>query len=168
MKASFSRIRFPFAGRQPQAHVAEPDVEDVPGAMADEHPPTPLPEPEPPAPEPAPPAPAPQPPTPEPGEPPPQLRSVPPAEPEPEPEAAQEQPEPVVRLPLDGAEPREWNIWELDRLAHEAEGRDPVHDEELVFLLLQLRQFANADGQLPLDFDPVVRQSFGELIYAAV
>ena len=79
-----------------------------------------------------------------------------------------EQPEPVVRLPLDGAEPREWNIWELDRLAHEAEGRDPAHDEELVFLLLQLRQFANADGQLPLDFDPVVRQSFGELIYAAV
>ena len=69
---------------------------------------------------------------------------------------------------MDGVEPREWNIWELDRLAHEAEGRDLVHDEELVFLLLQLRQFANADGQLPLEFDPVVRQSFGELIYAAV
>src|SRR3954464_6474427 len=111
MKASFSRIRFPFAGRQPQPHIAEPDVEDVPGAMAAEHPPTPLPEPEPPAPEPAPPAPDPRPPTPEPGEPQPQLWSVPP--PEPEPEAAPRQPQPVVRLPLDGAEPREWNIWEL-------------------------------------------------------
>ena len=86
----------------------------------------------------------------------------------PEPESAEEQQERVVRLPLDGAEPREWNIWELERLAHEAEGRDPAHDDELVFLLLELRQFANADGQLPVDFDPVVRQSFGELVYAAV
>src|SRR5207244_13545884 len=110
-------FRFLFAGLQSRTNVA-------PEPMTDEHPPVPLPEPEPPAPEPAPPAPEPQPPTPEPGEPPPQLRSVPPAEREPEP--AQEQPEPVVRLPLDGAEPREWNIWELDRLAHEAEGRDPV------------------------------------------
>ena len=41
-------------------------------------------------------------------------------------------------------------------------------DEELAFLLLELRQFANADGQLSVDFDPVVRESFGELIYAAV
>jgi hypothetical protein len=151
-------FRFLFAGRQSRTNVAREPA-------ADEHPPVPVPEPEPPAPEPAPPAPEPRPPTPEPGEPPPQLRSVPP--PEPEPEAAPE-PEPIVRLPLDGAEPREWNIWELERLAHEAEGRDPAHDEELVFLLLELRQFANADGQLPVDFDPVVRESFGELIYAAV
>jgi len=161
------RFRFLFTGRQPQAHLAEPMVEEAPAASplappesaADEYPPTALPEPEPPALEP-------QPPTPEPGEPPPQLRSVPPSEPEPE--AAPEQPEPIVRLPLDGAEPREWNIWELERLAHEAEGRDPAHDEELIFLLLELRQFANADGQLSVDFDPVVRESFGELIYAAV
>jgi hypothetical protein len=125
----------------------------------------PVPEPEP-TPEPAPPAPEPQPPTPEPGEPPPQLRSVPPTEPEPEP--AEAQPEPVVRLPLDGAEPREWNIWELERLAHEAEGPDPARDEELAFLLLELRQFANADGELSVDFDSVVRESFAELIYAAV
>ena len=138
----------------------------LPEPSAEEHPPTPLPEPEPPAPEPGPPAPEPQPPKPEPGEPPPQLRSVPPQAPEPE--AAVEQPEPVVRLPLDGAEPREWNIWELERLAHQAEGRDLVHDEELGFLLLELRQFAAADGQLPVDFDLVVRESFGELIYAAV
>jgi hypothetical protein len=93
---------------------------------------------------------------------------VPPPEPErePEPEDA-EAPELVVRLPLDGAEPREWNVWELERLAHAA-GGDPARDEELGFLLLELRQFANADGQLSVDFDPVVRESFGELIYAAV
>lgn len=168
MKMSVSVIR---RFRLLQAHVAEPDAEGVsaapPEPTGDEHPPTPLPEPEPPVPEPAPPAPEPQPPTPEPGEPPPQLRSVRP--PEPEPEAAREQPEPVpARFPMDGAEPREWNIWELERLAHEAEGGDPVHDEELVFLLLELRQFANADGQLSVDFDPVVRESFRELLYAAV
>src|SRR6266576_987022 len=77
-------------------------------------------------------------------------------------------PEPVVRLPLDGVEPREWNVWELERLAQAAGGGDPARDEELAFLLLELRQFANADGQLSVDFDPVVRESFGELIYAAV
>jgi len=170
----FLFFRFLFAGRQSQADSAGPGIEDgpsgspvaLPEPSAEEHPPTPLPEPEPPAPEPGPPAPEPQPPKPEPGEPPPQLRSVPPQAPEPE--AAVEQPEPVVRLPLDGAEPREWNIWELERLAHQAEGRDLVHDEELGFLLLELRQFAAADGQLPVDFDLVVRESFGELIYAAV
>jgi hypothetical protein len=133
----------------------------------DERPPDPLPEPDSP-PEPAPPAPEPQPPTPEPGDPPPQLRSVPP--PEPEPESTLERPEhqPVVRLPVDGVEPRAWNIWELERLAGEAEGGDPAHDEELAFLLLELRQFATADGQLPVEFDPVVRESFGDLVYAAV
>ena len=137
---------------------------------AAEHPPTPMPEPEP-TPEPAPPAPEPQPPTPEPGEPPPQLRAVPPPEPEPaqEPEAEPEPaPEPVARLPLNGAQPREWNIWDLERLAREAEGRDSTRDEELAFLLLELRQFANADGRLAVGFDPVVRESFGDLLYAVV
>jgi len=159
MRTSVTRFRSRLAGRQPQLEVAR---------EGDEHPPMPVPEPEP-TPEPAPPAPEPQPPTPEPGEPPPQLRSVPPPEPErePEPEDAAV-PELVVRLPLDGAEPREWNVWELERLAQAAGGGDPARDEELAFLLLELRQFANADGQLSVDFDPVVRESFGELIYAAV
>src|SRR6266516_3346009 len=132
MRTSVIRFRFLFAGRQPRADAAQ---------EGDEHPPMPVPEPEPPAPEP-------QPPTPEPGEPPPQLRSVPPPEPErePEPEEARA-PEPVVRLPMDGAEPREWNVWELERLAQAAGGGDPARDEELAFLLLELRQFANADCQ---------------------
>jgi hypothetical protein len=94
---------------------------------------------------------------------------VPSPEPEPEAEAAREQmPEPVARLPLDAGEPREWNVWELERLAREAEGSDPAHDEELGFLLRELRQFANADGQLPIGFDPIVREAFGELLYVAV
>lgn len=159
MRTSVTRFRSRLAGRQPQLDVAR---------EGDEHPPMPVPEPEP-TPEPAPPAPEPQPPTPEPGEPPPQLRSVPPPEPEREPEPEDSRaPELVVRLPLDGAEPREWNVWELERLAQAAGGGDPARDEELAFLLLELRQFANADGQLSVDFDPVVRESFGELIYAAV
>jgi hypothetical protein len=159
MRTSVTRFRSRLAGRQPQLEVAR---------EGDEHPPMPVPEPEP-TPEPAPPAPEPQPPTPEPGEPPPQLRSVPPPEPEREPEPQDAGvPELVVRLPLDGAEPREWNVWELERLAQAAGGGDPARDEELAFLLLELRQFANADGQLSVDFDPVVRESFGELIYTAV
>jgi hypothetical protein len=149
---------------------AEPVAEEMPTAggflsepAADEHPPTPVPEPGPPAPEPAPPAPEPEPPTPEPGPPPPQLRAAP----EPEP-VREDVHEPVAYLPWDGGEPREWNVWELERLAREDEGRDPRRDEELAFLLLELRQFANADGQLPVGFDPVVRESFGELLYAAI
>lgn len=133
-----------------------------------EHPPTPLPEPEPPAPEPAPPAPAPEPSTPEPGAPPPQLRSVPDQEPEEQEPVREDAPNPVSYLPRDGGAPQEWNIWELERLLREGEAGDPGRDEELAFLLLELRQFANADGQLPVSFDAVVRESFGELLYAAV
>jgi outer membrane biosynthesis protein TonB len=157
-RTSVTRLRFLFGSREPQA--------DTP-READEHPP--VPEPEPP-PEPAPPVPEPRPPTPEPGEPPPRLRSMPAPEPEREPGQDDDvrAPERVVRLPLDGAEPREWNVWELERLAQAAGGGDTARDEELTFLLLELRQFANADGQLPVDFDPVVRESFGELIYTAV
>jgi len=169
------RLGFLFAGRRavPTENVAKEMTaahDSFSEPAADEHPPTPLPEPEP-APEPAPPAPEPEPPTPEPGPPTPQLRSVPSPEPlpSPEPEPVREDvPEPVAFLPRDGGEPREWNIWELERLTREGEGRDPGRDQELAFLLLELRQFANADGQLPVSFDPIVRESFGELLYAAV
>jgi hypothetical protein len=94
---------------------------------------------------------------------------VPPPRPEPERAPELVEPQPVVRLPIESAEPpRAWNVWELERLAGEAEGSDSARDEELAFLLLELRQFANADGQLPVQFDPVVRESFGDLVYAAV
>ena len=138
---------------------------------APEHPePEPsTPEPEP-HPEPAPPAPEPQPPRPEPEQPTPQLRAVeaPPPEPDLQPEPEPE-PEPqVVRLRLRDGAPREWNVWELERVARDHEGEDAARDEELTFLLLELRQFANADGQLPVSFDPVVREAFGESIYSQV
>ena len=40
-------------------------------------------------------------------------------------------------------------------------------DEERTFLLMYLREFANADGVLPADFDAVVRESFGDVLDAA-
>jgi hypothetical protein len=57
-------------------------------------------------------------------------------------------------------EPRRWNIWELDRAARDS-GR---LDEEREFLLLYLRDHAGPDGLLPIDFDALVRESFGDLL----
>jgi hypothetical protein len=56
--------------------------------------------------------------------------------------------------------PREWNVWELERLASAAEGDDPAKDEERALLVLSLRQFADASGVLPVDFDHLVREAF--------
>lgn len=153
-------LGFLFFGRGSHAQVEDSAWPELP----------PEPPPEPPAPEPAPPAPEPEPPRPEPGEPAGQLRSVPPPPPEPAAEPAQqrETPPAVAFRPRSDGAPREWNVWHLERLAREREGQDPARDEELAFLLLELRQFANADGQLPANFDPVVREAFGESLYSAV
>lgn len=153
----------------PPSHVTV--LEDQPAA---EHPPAPIPEPAPepaPAPEPIPPAPEPSPPRPEPTplpDPNPQLQAVPDPEPEPEPAAPQRQERAVVQLPQRDGPPREWNVWDLERIARERDGDDAGRDEELAYLLLELRQFANADGVLPASFDPVVREAFGELLYAGI
>jgi len=112
----------------------------------------------------------------EPGEPEPEpmLQSVPDPPPEPESESEAEpesgvEPQPqVAYLPRADGAPREWNVWELERLAREREGQDPAHEEELAFLLVELRQFANADGHLPVTFDPIVRDAFGDDLYTAV
>ncbi len=85
---------------------------------------------------------------------------MPEPEPEPEPEAPQ-----VVALPLSGA-PREWNVWELERLARAGSGGDVVKDEELSYLLVYLRGFATPEGTLSADFDELVRESFGPLLVA--
>ena len=84
----------------------------------------------------------------------------PPPEPEPEPEPALPPAASVTRI---GA-PERWNVWDLERLARENAGGDPIADEERTFLLMYLRDFAGPDGQLPADFDALVRQSFGELV----
>ena len=66
------------------------------------------------------------------------------------------------------AAPRQWNLWDLERLTREASGGDAILDEERTFLLMYLREFAGPDGALPIDFDGLVRDSFGELVGRAV
>jgi hypothetical protein len=98
-----------------------------------------------------------------PAEPAPALVAASPAEPEPEPEVEQE---PVVPLPL-SATPREWNLWDLERLTRASGGADLIRAEERAYLLMYLRDFAGPDGILPADFDELVRESFGELLVAS-
>jgi hypothetical protein len=96
----------------------------------------------------------------------PEREPEPPPEPEPEPEP--EPPpaaEPVVPLPV-GAEPRGWNLWELERVTREAAGADAARDEERSFLLMYLREFADPDGMLPVTFDQLVRETFGDVLGA--
>jgi hypothetical protein len=100
------------------------------------------------------------------------LEAVPPPPPEPPPPPPPEpMPEPkpprvpeVVSLASRDTRPREWNLWELERLAREHGGEDRERDEERNYLLMYLREFANADGALPLEFDPLVRDAFGDLL----
>jgi hypothetical protein len=55
--------------------------------------------------------------------------------------------------------PVRWNIWSLERVA-----REHPESEELRYLVLSLREFADSAGQLPPDFDGLVRESFGDLL----
>jgi hypothetical protein len=136
----------------PPAPAAEP--EPIPLALDE---PQPEPEPEP-APEPE--SEPEQEPEPEPA--PPVLRPVP--EPETVPAPAAEEPQPVV-VPIGvGGSPRQWNLWDLERLTRQHSGDDAVRDEERSFLLMYLRDFAGPDGLLPIDFDGLVRDSFGDLV----
>jgi hypothetical protein len=88
----------------------------------------------------------------------------PPPEPVPEPEPPPAE-EPVAPLPV-GPEPREWNLWELERVTREAVGADVARDEERSFLLMYLREFADPDGMLPVTFDQLVRETFGDVLGA--
>ena len=95
------------------------------------------------------------------------LTVAPPPPPQPppatEPEAPPE-PEVVVPLVRRDSTPREWNVWDLERIASEQEGPNPARDEERALLLMSLRQFANASGDLPVDFDPLIREAFGTVL----
>ena len=95
-----------------------------------------------------------EPPPPRPAPPPPRPRFLRPRQPPPPPS-----PPPVPPA-------REWNLWDLERLAREQAGNAP-RDEEWHALFTHLRVFANADGVLPKEFDELVRESFGTLIEAA-
>jgi hypothetical protein len=87
------------------------------------------------------------------------------AEPEPEPAAvaaaAPALSPPPAAIPLGASS---WNVWELERLARARAGGDVARDEEWGFLLVYLRDFADPDGNLPSDFDGLVRESFAELL----
>jgi hypothetical protein len=68
----------------------------------------------------------------------------------------------MIRTPRSGQPPSDhvrWNVWSLERVA-----RDHPNAEELAFLVLSLREFADSSGTLPADFDPLVRESFGDLL----
>ena len=93
-------------------------------------------------------------------EPAPVLVAAPPPPPEPEPEPEPELEPAVVPLVLRDSTPRMWNIWELERLAETMNG-DDIAAEERALLLLHLREFADASGDLPVEFDSLVRDAFG-------
>jgi outer membrane biosynthesis protein TonB len=88
---------------------------------------------------------------------------VPVREPEPEPEPVAPPPAAPPPSPFP-VEPREWNLWELERIAREHAGADPARDDERTYLLLSLRDFAEPDGNLPVEFDQLVRDAFGDLL----
>jgi outer membrane biosynthesis protein TonB len=113
----------------------------------------------------------------EPAQPRPPLRPVPSPPPEPAPppplEPVAEPVRPaasseVVDLRMRAtAQPRRWNLWDLERRARDEAARDPVRYEEWSYLFVHLRQFATPDGSLPTEFDGLVRESFGELLERA-
>ena len=70
----------------------------------------------------------------------------------------------MVPLPQRAAGRREWNVWELERLARDETRRSPARAQEWSYLFLYLRQFAEPGGALPTEFDGLVRESFGTLL----
>jgi len=58
-----------------------------------------------------------------------------------------------------------WNVWELERLLAAQSKPDPERDYERSMMLVYLREFADSDGQLPPQFDALVRESFSDLVH---
>lgn len=78
-------------------------------------------------------------------------------------------PEPVLppppRLVASSSLPQgSWNLWELESMARDVAGADPARDEERSLILMYLRGFASAEGVLGLEFDDLIRESFGDLL----
>jgi len=95
---------------------------------------------------------------------PPRIVAAPPPEPEPEPDPEEESTT-VIAFPAASASPREWNLWELERVARDHASGDVARDEERTYLLMYLREFAGPDGVLPSDFDGLVRDAFGDVLH---
>src|SRR5918912_8970 len=92
------------------------------------------------------------------------VAAVPVAQPPPPAEPGGGQPQPQVVSITSRVGPREWNLWDLERIARDTAGNDVARDEERSYILMYLRDFADADGILPADFDGVVRESFGDVL----
>jgi hypothetical protein len=94
------------------------------------------------------------------------LRSVPspPPEPAPEPVAAAPANPSVVEFRPRTIEPRQWNLWDLERIARDEVREHPERRDEWSYLFLHLREFAQADGSLPTEFDGLVRESFAGML----
>jgi hypothetical protein len=97
------------------------------------------------------------------------LEAVPPepeSRPEPEPEEEEAEPEEeVLELPQAAhRRPEGWNLWDLELRARQVAGADRLRDEEWNALFVSLREYAQPDGTLPPEFDPLVHESFEELI----
>jgi len=173
---------------------SDPELRPEPASQPESGPePEPEPEPAPPPPPPPPPEPEPAPPPPPPPapEPPPEpivagpvqeeppptraeplrsrllrLRAVPPPRPEPAqaPAVAAPARPSVVELRPRTTEPRQWNLWDLERIAREEVREHPERRDEWSYLFLHLREFAQADGSLPTEFDGLVRESFAGML----
>lgn len=100
---------------------------------------------------------------------PPQIAAAPPPPapvPDPEHEPKPEQEPAISYFPVSGG-PREWNLWDLERLSRDHASDDVAQNEERAYLLIYLREFAGSDGTLPADFDGLVRDAFGDLLRVA-
>jgi hypothetical protein len=84
----------------------------------------------------------------------------------PPPPAPEPEPGPAASYLSVDEEPREWNLWELERAARDHASDDVARNEERAYLLIYLREFAGPDGMLPSDFDGLVRDAFGDLLGA--
>jgi hypothetical protein len=80
----------------------------------------------------------------------------------PEPESGPPPPPPPEPEPAVQGPPRQWNLWELHRAVRDSP--DDERQEEWTALLIHLREFANADGDLPIEFDALVRESFADVL----
>ena len=59
---------------------------------------------------------------------------------------------------------RGWNIWLLSELVEEAQGQDPIRQEERRQILYYLRDHAELDGLIPPEFEDLVFEAFGDLM----
>jgi hypothetical protein len=86
-------------------------------------------------------------------------------------QAIADEPDPVAptprrRIAIRKAQPApptrgtQWNVWTLEEVVRE----NAPDNDELVYLTVSLRDFADANGLLPPGFDPLVRESFGALL----